>query len=221
MTPLERFAALLTELRAANEADVRRGVLDDYHAALKVRWDAKRKRRAFDVRAAETLLGEELEAFMQPFRERAAALVAAIEKRRDAIEDELHELAPSIDLTPDPDVRSVYASTDTGSYSTQTSPDRYAKAMAEMMRREAAAHVSDARVEANPFGYTITVPLDTVRVEALKRRDGMTTREFLKCCGELGVNPRVYKPMLPHGLEERLGLDYFGREKSTSGESGG
>jgi hypothetical protein len=27
-----------------------------------------------------------------------------------------------------------------------------------------------------------------------------------------GVNPRVYMPFLPHGIEQQLGLDYFGND---------
>jgi len=44
-------------------------------------------------------------------------------------------------------------------------------------------------------------------------RKGETIKDFLKRCWKAGVNPRVYNPFIPAGLEEKLGLDYFGNEK--------
>lgn len=51
-----------------------------------------------------------------------------------------------------------------------------------------------------------------VDVEILKRRD-LNLREWMKSCWGRGVNPRVYNPFLPVGLEERLGLDYHGNDR--------
>lgn len=214
MTPLERFAALLNELHAADEVKIREAILNDYHAALREVWATKKKGKPFDVRKAEALLGDGLEAFMQPFRDRVKAAADAASNRRDLIEDELHELAPQIDLTPAPDVWNVYATSWPDSYRTISGGERYAPAMAEMMRREAALHCPTARTHKDETtgGITVLVPLEPVRVEALRRRDGMTVRDFLKACWGLGVNPRVYRPLLAHGLEEQYGLDYFGGE---------
>lgn len=39
-------------------------------------------------------------------------------------------------------------------------------------------------------------------------------KDWIKNCWKRGVNPRVYNPFLPPGLEEKLGLDYFGNEKT-------
>lgn len=53
---------------------------------------------------------------------------------------------------------------------------------------------------------------DPVDVEIMKRRPSLTMREQVKWCWANGVNPRVYYPMLPHGYEERVGIDYQGRD---------
>lgn len=50
-------------------------------------------------------------------------------------------------------------------------------------------------------------------VEILRRLPGLPLREQVRLCWKRGVNPRVYLPGLPHGFEERTGLDYFGGEK--------
>lgn len=51
-----------------------------------------------------------------------------------------------------------------------------------------------------------------VDVQILKLRPGPSLRDWLRACWKRGVNPRVYNPYLPVGLEEKLGLDYFGNE---------
>lgn len=44
------------------------------------------------------------------------------------------------------------------------------------------------------------------------RKEGLGLRDWIKACWGSGVNPRVMNPFLPHGLEEKLGVDYFGRD---------
>lgn len=45
--------------------------------------------------------------------------------------------------------------------------------------------------------------------EIVKRRPAMTLKEQLQWCWNQGLNPRVFDPMLPHGLEEKLGVSYL------------
>ena len=49
-------------------------------------------------------------------------------------------------------------------------------------------------------------------IQLLNRKPPMPLREWLKACWKRGVNPRVLNPYLPHGLEEKLGIDYFGND---------
>jgi len=44
----------------------------------------------------------------------------------------------------------------------------------------------------------------------LKAKPGPSLREQIRLCWKRGVNPRVYQPFLPHGLEEKLGIDFQG-----------
>ena len=68
-------------------------------------------------------------------------------------------------------------------------------------------HTSDFRVEVQAR--------EDIDLELIRRRPGLTLREFVKGCWRRGLNPRVYNPFLPHGLEERLGVDYQGRDVET------
>lgn len=47
----------------------------------------------------------------------------------------------------------------------------------------------------------------------LKNKPGLPIREQIRLCWKRGVNPRVYNPWLPHGLEEKLGIDFQGNYK--------
>lgn len=80
------------------------------------------------------------------------------------------------------------------------------------------------RIEAN--GYTGTIRECgngqfeiLVNVETLddwtilKRKPGPSLAEWIRRCWKRGVNPRVYSPFLPHGLEEKLGINFQGDYK--------
>jgi len=51
-------------------------------------------------------------------------------------------------------------------------------------------------------------PLD---VEILRLKPGPSLREQIRLCWARGVNPRVYNPYLPVGIEAKLGIDCQGR----------
>lgn len=53
---------------------------------------------------------------------------------------------------------------------------------------------------------------DAVDAEILRRCPPPSLREQVRLCWKRGVNPRVFNPFLPHGYEEKAGLDYFGRD---------
>jgi hypothetical protein len=55
----------------------------------------------------------------------------------------------------------------------------------------------------------VSDPIDVVIIKNKKE----LLRDWLKNCWKRGVNPRVYNPWLPVGLEDKMGLDYFGNEK--------
>ena len=53
---------------------------------------------------------------------------------------------------------------------------------------------------------------DAVDVEILRRCPPPPLREQVRRSWARGVNPRVFNPFLPHGYEEQVGIDYFGRD---------
>lgn len=46
--------------------------------------------------------------------------------------------------------------------------------------------------------------------QIVRAKPGVSVKEWIRRCWARGVNPRVMNPYLPHGLEEKYGLDYFG-----------
>jgi hypothetical protein len=100
---------------------------------------------------------------------------------------------------------------------------RYAKAEAEQQADQ--ARLSGVPVEVRPVGkprtdrwgvqyqdYGVFAPTNAVGWEMLRLRPGPSLREWIRGCWARQVNPRVYNPWLPAGLEDRLGLDYFGND---------
>ena len=53
---------------------------------------------------------------------------------------------------------------------------------------------------------------DAVDAEILRRCPPPTLREQVRRSWARGVNPRVFNPFLPHGYEEQVGIDFFGRD---------
>lgn len=61
--------------------------------------------------------------------------------------------------------------------------------------------------------FEVWAPVETEeQVDVLTRKPGPSLKEWIRLCWKRGVNPRVYNPFLPYGLEEKLGLDYFGNQ---------
>jgi len=53
----------------------------------------------------------------------------------------------------------------------------------------------------------------------LIRNKPFDLREWLKACRRRGVEPRVFNPFLPHGLEEKLGIDNWENDKEKYHEN--
>jgi hypothetical protein len=108
------------------------------------------------------------------------------------------------------------------SYSTQGwGMQKYARSAAELRVAEAAPYceariledVSNSVLDGKPrlHAYIVMVLVEhELDAEIVRKKPGMGLRDWLKWCWKNGVNPRVYNPFLPHGLEEKLGITYFG-----------
>ena len=111
-----------------------------------------------------------------------------------------------------------------GSYASQGfGCEKYTRESAERFADMARFHgfTAELRKVGTPFrdkwgivyqDWGIFVDCSAAGWDLLKRRPGQSLREWLKSCWGKGVNPRVYNPFLPYGIEEKLGLDYFGND---------
>jgi len=75
-------------------------------------------------------------------------------------------------------------------------------------------HESD-RWGVNHADFEVWVFTTEIGLEILRRKPTISLRDWLKTCWKRGVNPRVINPFLPSGLEEKLGIDFFGNDVKT------
>lgn len=119
------------------------------------------------------------------------------------------------------------AAVDSGTYHTQGyGAIGYARTDAQMLADKAAYHGLVAEVRpgerrylTDAYGhgmdhqtFEVWANTDATGWAMLSRRESVPLRESVRLCWKRGVNPRVYWPFLPHGYEEREGLDYFGND---------
>jgi hypothetical protein len=116
---------------------------------------------------------------------------------------------------------STYSSQGFGSYN-------YARKRAEMVLAEVEYSGIPAKIEEKtkyydrtgaPFFskgshtvFKIYVQADKLNREILRYKPSLSIKDVVRMCWKKGVNPRVYYPFLPHGYEEKVGIDYFGND---------
>jgi hypothetical protein len=150
----------------------------------------------------------------KPIQEEALALVdrqVAVRRRADellrALAQDAEVVAGSEWVVVDEAWASTYGSQGFGAA-------KYAQGAVELVADVARAQ--GVEVEVRPLddgrGYQARAKVaGQVDVEILRRK-GLSLREQVRMCWKRGVNPRVYNPFLPHGYEERAGLDFYGGE---------
>jgi len=161
-----------------------------------------------EVEAAIAKTKEALVAKWEPKR-------AALEARANALEEELRALAEVV--TPLPGEHSLEVFSHFANYSQGPGGDRrYAEARCKIDVAGFEALGIKGEVEQDRYINStyrsralVSSELD---VEILKRKRALSLREMVRLAWKLGVNPRVYWPMLPHGFEEKEGLDFFGND---------
>lgn len=164
----------------------------------------------------------------QEARDLIQALETTTEQKR-ALQGRLDALADTCEVLPgEPSSLWVLIGW-AGSYNSQPNRTAYEKASAEMLADTARSlglpvevvrvskyteglsqyYRSAGRESAGQWGAFVQVasPMD---LEILKRKSPSTLVEQVRLCWKRGCNPRVFNPYLPHGFEERHGLDYFG-----------
>lgn len=195
--------ALDTELdrgiTAALQAKGMRGVLSD--------------RAALRGLATKKLGATWLDLF-KPTYDEALRLVDRQGVARRRVDELLRALAQEAEVTPGSEwlvVDEAWAS----SYGSQgLGAAAYARGAMELAAdaaRAAGVEVEVRLVDDEETYRVLARVAEQVDVEILKRK-ALPLREQVRMCWKRGVNPRVYNPFLPHGYEERAGLDFFGGE---------
>lgn len=163
------------------------------------------------------VLGKErIDALSAPFIERYKALDYAAQFA--AIEADIKALA--VDAVIEPGEFRLWKVVYVSNYRSQGfGAERYAEGAAKLCAAEAEAAGVPARVveqteKVHQFVVEVAVA-DRVDIEILNHKPGLTLREWVRRSWGQGTNPRVFIPSLPHGYEESVGLDYFGREKEV------
>lgn len=201
----------------------RKATVEEMAAFLRERgWPEGADERVLDaVRAAVT-----------PVNEKWLAHLKGLTFRSRELDVEMRRIADACEVRPGG--RRLYREFWAGTYRSTGSGSHYAQSEAKLHEvRLTAAGVSTEleRVERvgspriGPFpgssgwtDYRLHVFVESdVDVEVLRRRTPPPMREEVRLCWKLGINPRVLNPWLPHGYEERVGIDYFGNDLRAAG----
>lgn len=191
-------------------------------------------RRVYPKRKIDLVKAFELvkdRADFEELRDRTAAQLDALEKKRTRLNEEIDCFAPGAELRSRTGRWLAADVVRSGDYHTQGfGATRYAEGAAvlratgaipyceavvwrESERIDYGATPNCFRGESHSTTFVVCVRVDEeVDLEVLKHRPAPTLREQVRGCWASGVNPRVYLPFLPHGYEERVGIDYQGRE---------
>ncbi len=240
MATREEFAAKLAELEVALPA-AQDELQARYDREVKEVWDVARaalppskKRKKKGAEEEDPLSSVTKMELSMPTYERLKPLADALMERRKALEEELRVLAESVkpvagelSLTFDEVSESAYHTQGFGA-------GKYAQMAAEMradtarvagipveVLEEAREYPGSTRVT-DSYGRSAnkTYRVNRVVVHVMEELDFKilkfsprpSVRESVRLCWARGVNPRVYNPWLPFGYEEKVGLDYFGRD---------
>ncbi len=222
-TPREVFQALYTHLQAARPKDlfgaIQRLFDDDVLTHYKKTFPRRRPKIPTDPIERRTKIAT-LAARLPEFCEERYKFYRDLIKRQqanfDTLEDRLKEAAKDAD--PQTGVTWHLYDSVNSSYHTQgLGADSYARGAAESCAADMTPHGLEAEVRANRregssfTNYEVWVKCDSLDWEIARRRP-VLLRDWVKGCLQRGVNPRVYNPFLPHGIERKLGLDNFGND---------
>jgi hypothetical protein len=176
------------------------------------RWD---KLRAL----AYKILGEdELRSIVERYKGLVQEAQDERDHRRGEIKARLSSLA--VELVPQPgSTWTKVAEIGESTFSSQTDASGYARTSAEV--RALSYAVAGLEVEVRhrrrvleiphpkvyrTASYEVWVQADPLDVDIVKFGHGLSTAEWLQQVVARGMNPRVFSPGLPWGLEERLGI---------------
>ena len=138
----------------------------------------------------------------------------------------LHEAADQIEPVPGDEWNTVHTYDGSDHHTQGMGADEYARGRAVLRSLKYAAFGIQTRItrERNPAPknppwyysrtskFILEAKCSKLDISIEEYRIDMNLRDWLKACLQQGLNPRVYHPLLPHGLEAKLGLDHFGND---------
>jgi hypothetical protein len=188
---------------------------------LQVRYFRTTHDKCDDWDKLQKWIGDGWEEFFKPFQDRADELYQQTKSKRESMDEELQELANSIELWNSNTDASIIYSVSDSSYSTQGfGAITYAKGMAEIRAEECKYLGIDANIETIRESYkdiqlvdfAVWVSLNEPEKEILKYKlNSVPFKETVRFCLQRCLNPRVYWP-LPWGYEEKTGLGMRGED---------
>lgn len=233
----EAYAALVAELAALGEERARteKETQAKFDAALIAAATPARGKPPKDRDAAFKKLPEDRrKAIRAEWEARADEVYRRFKVSQESLEDELRGLATDVPLRAGTLRESVADYSSSTHRSTGRGAD-YARVGATIAAeglkgRGVEVLVEPYRYDGNdqekmrfaretgPDGFRVVALVEApVDGEVLKRMPGVPLREWVRLCWKLGANPRVFNPYLPHGYEEKHGLDFFGNDLRAPG----
>lgn len=199
--------------------------------ALQERW--WKACHEFDKEAnarVDALLPEFREAAIAEEKERAREWRIPWDQEGALLEEQLDKAAESLPLPVTTDWNLVYELSE-NYFSTQTNSGSYSKGLVEWEAEKLRRVGIDAQVRGSvkppefsqvagfpcrrTIYYQVWAKTTTIGYAQLGYMPSPPQRDFLQFMWRRGLNPRVYRPHLPHGLEEKLGLDFYGNDISA------
>ena len=205
----QRFASLQTDFESAITAEYRRRV-------------PKGRKRTW--RDQIDTFPDKGKPFREPWQVKADSLARERIAAEDAAEAELVRLAADLPVPTGTKLRPILIDEiDAYRYWSQGyGACNYARAAAERVAdlarfygipcevHEIERHRVGGQYPRDSATYGVFVDTTPLGWQILKRKPGPGLVEVVRLCWKRGVNPRVMYPFLPHGFEEKHGLDYFG-----------
>lgn len=225
-TEADFFEAHAAHLRTVEEfGDALRQIQADYKADLEQRYKEQYPRRKFDAGKVAA------EPWFADVRKDWEAKHSGVHAEREAYVTRaggrLRELAVET-VMPISDDMILVTKTRGANYSSQGyGANRYAKnsAMFEADKAEHNGLTAEVRTLDTAARDRWGIAYDTYGVFANTNEAGLALLEFMeqpplreqvRLSWKRGTNPRVYMPFLPHGYEEKEGLDFFGGDTRES-----
>lgn len=176
----------------------------------------------------DELTTEELEVLRAPLLAEYSPTLDPLRAQAETLKARIDELAPTTPFREPREQWCLWKVKSTYDYITQGfGATTYAQNTADMYLLEAQSLGLEVRIDKEvtktkdhsfySIGDTATFKVmvkvhGEEDIQLLNRKPTMSLREWLKACWKRGVNPRVLNPYLSHGLEEKLGIDYFGND---------